>query len=94
MKRHVKTVIRKTDGAGECVARDVALLIAEDQISDCHAYRLPGLDNSTYRYEATPDGNAARREAPVTLTPEAAVTDIAGWRQPGRSSRHTPVASP
>ena len=47
--------------------RDVALLMAEHQLSERHACRLLELDRSTYRYEPRPDRNSKLREALVAL---------------------------
>jgi len=47
--------------------RDVALLVADHQLSERHACRLLEVDRSTYRYEARPDGNQELREALVAL---------------------------
>ena len=47
--------------------RDVALLMADHQLSERHACKLLELDRSTYRYEAQPDRNSELREALVTL---------------------------
>jgi putative transposase len=47
--------------------RDVALLMAEHQLSERHACKLLELDRSTYRYEPRPDRNGELREALVAL---------------------------
>jgi putative transposase len=47
--------------------RDVALVMAEHQLSERHACRLLEVDRSTYRYESRPDRSAALREALVAL---------------------------
>lgn len=47
--------------------RDVALVMAEHQLSERHACRLLDLDRSTYRYEAAPDADAKLREALAEL---------------------------
>src|SRR4051794_16334182 len=47
--------------------RDVALLMADHQLSERHACKLLELDRSTYRYEARPDRNSELREALVAL---------------------------
>ena len=41
--------------------------MAEHSLSERHACRLLGLDRTTYRYEARPDGNEELREALVAL---------------------------
>jgi putative transposase len=47
--------------------RDVALLMAEHQLSERHVCKLLELDRSTYRYEPRPDRNGELREALVAL---------------------------
>ena len=47
--------------------RDVALVMAEHQLSERHACRLLEVDRSSYRYEPQPDGNAKLREALIGL---------------------------
>jgi putative transposase len=47
--------------------RDVALLMAEHQLSERQACKLLELDRSTYRYEPRPDRNGELREALVAL---------------------------
>ena len=47
--------------------RDVVFLIAERQVCERHACRLPGLDRSTYRYEPRSDRSRDLRDALVAL---------------------------
>ena len=69
--------------------RDVALLVADHQLSERHACRLLEVDRSTYRYEARPDGNQELREALVALARQKprygyrrlwAILERRGWK--------------
>jgi hypothetical protein len=70
--------------------RDVALLVAEHQLSERQACRLLDLDRSTYRYEARPDSNSQLREALLALARQRprygyrrlwAILDRRGWNR-------------
>lgn len=69
--------------------RDVALLVADHQLSERQACRLLELDRSTYRYEARPDSNSQLREALLALARQKprygyrrlwAMLDRRGWK--------------
>jgi len=69
--------------------RDVALLVAEHQLSERQACRLLELDRATYRYEARPDSNSQLREALLELARQKprygyrrlwAILDRRGWK--------------